>query len=491
MLFPVWTRRTFPAPANAFSKASIRTISRRVPGLLTLLRFQGGLPFAGAGNLLLPGFDGTYRLDHQCATPLCPSPESPWTVPFADPYYPLPSQDQFPTVVPGVSLAGNVFDRGIRMPYFHQYNLSVQWGFGERMLLEAAYAGLRGLDLLRQVAINQARLATPQQPIANAVTGQVVTANSPDATNVALRTPFQGVSAGLLQIQSSGQSTYNSLQLSLAHRKSKGTQFLASYTYSKSLDNGSGGSASTGDVLETAPVLGNQLDPRANRGISNFDRTHRFVLSFVWKLPGFATPQFHWLRRVFSNWQVSGIVSAMSGLPIDVVDGGAGSFYGLAGGTTFARPNWAAGADRRTAMTNIPTGYFFNPFAFTRPVVQANQPIPSSHGQAIASANANTGEPGTDIGDVGRNVLRGPAQRNVDIAVTKRFPLGESRVAELRAEFFNLFNQVNLANPISNLLNAASPFTNTGAIVSPGDFGRIVSTSSNPRLIQLALKLNW
>jgi hypothetical protein len=274
----------------------------------------------------------------------------------------------------------------------------------------------------------------------------------------------------LQQIQSSGQSTYNSLQLSLTQRKFRGMQFLASYTYSKSMDNGSGVSASTGDVLDTTPTLGNQLDPRANRGLSDFDRTHRFVLSYIWKLPR------------FSNWQISGIVSAMSGLPIDVIDGGAGSFYGLNG----ARPNWTAAADRKTVMTNIPSGYFFNPFAFTRPVVQANQPIPSSHGRAIADAA------GIDIGNVGRNILRGPAQRNIDIAVARRFPFGESSNAELRAEFFNLFNHVNLANPISNInAVAASAFSNTGAIVVPGDFGRIFSTSSNPRLVQLALKLNW
>jgi hypothetical protein len=406
-------------------------------------------------------------------------------VPFADPYYPLPSQDQFPTVVTGVSLAGIVFDRGIRTPYFHQYNFSVQWKFAERLQFEAAYAGSRGLDLLRNMTINQARLASPQQPITNAVTGQVITTNSPDPTNVALRTPYQGVEAGLPQIQSSGQSSYNSLQVSLAHRKFKGLQFLASYTYSKSMDNGSGGSASTGDVLETAAILGNQLDPRANRGLSNFDRTHRFVASNVWKLPGFANPRFPPLRKVFSNWQVSGIVSVMSGLPIDIVDGGAGSggpgsFYG----SSTWRPNWAAGADRRTASTNIPPGYFFNPFAFTRPIVQANQPIPSSGGLAIANAT------GTDFGDVGRNVLRGPAQSNVDIALTRRFPFAESSTAEFRVEFFNLFNQVNLANPISNV-STATTFGNTGVILAPGDLGRIVSTSSNPRLIQLALKLNW
>src|SRR5262249_43463454 len=197
--------------------------------------------------------------------------------------------NQFPIVEPGFPLGGNVFDREIRTPYFHQYNLSIQGGSAERLVFEAAYAGSRGLDLLRQIAINQARLATVLQPITNGVTSNVITTNS--LGNAALRTPYQGVDSMTLQIQSSGQSTYNSLQLSLTQRKFRGMQFLASYTYSKSMDNGSGVSASTGDVLDTTPTLGNQLDPRANRGLSDFDRTHRFVLSYIWKLPR------------FSNWQ--------------------------------------------------------------------------------------------------------------------------------------------------------------------------------------------
>jgi hypothetical protein len=78
--------------------------------------------------------------------------------------------------------------------------------------------------------------------------------------------------------------------------------------------------------------------------------------------------------------------------------------------------------------------------------------------------------------------------------VIKRFPILESKSIELRAEFFNLFNHVNLANPISNLsaVPATSIDPNTGIITgSPGDFGRILSTSNNPRLIQFAIKLNF
>ena len=179
----------------------------------------------------------------------------------------------------------------------------------------------------------------------------------------------------------------------------------------------------------------------------------------------------------------------MSGLPIDIVDGAAGSLYGFSGILTFARPSWAPGATRSTATSNIPSGYFLNPFVFVRPAVLTGQIIPSSNGTATAGAT------GTDFGNVGRNVLRGPAQSNVDFSIIKRFRLSASKNIEFRAEFFNLFNHVNFANPISNLNAFASSGgsinPNTGQIINPGDFGRVISTSNNPRLIQFALKLNF
>ena len=177
----------------------------------------------------------------------------------------------------------------------------------------------------------------------------------------------------------------------------------------------------------------------------------------------------------------------MSGLPIDIVDSNAGSFY-FGPKSGLSRPSWAPGATRRTAITNVPAGYFFNALVFVRPVVQSGQSIPSSNGTALANAI------GTDIGNVGRNVLRGPRQSNVDFSIIKRFPISESKNIELRAEFFNLFNHVNFANPTSNFnaVPSRSIDQNTGRIIGdPGDFGRINSTSNNPRLIQLALKLNY
>jgi hypothetical protein len=424
------------------------------------------------------------------APPLYAIRRSPRGVPvrLEDPFVSLPSPDQFPTFANGVNLAQLVFDRSLRTAYFNQYNASVQYALGKDLLFEAAYVGTHGLNLIRNVRINQAALASPQHPIINQVTGQAITTNRPD--NAPLRAPYQGVElVNFQQTQSTAQSTYNSLQISLTRRLSRGLQLLASYTFAKSIDNASGFSVSTGDAVDGFPGIGNQLDNRANRGVSTFDRTQRFVLSYLWDLPPPAFAESSTVSRLlFLNWQVAGIITEMSGLPIDVLDSNAGSFY-LRVNNGNSRPSWAPGATRGTAMSNVPAGYFFNPFAFVRPVVLTGQVIPSSNGMAIAGAT------GTDFGNVGRNDLRGPGQNNIDFSIIKRFPLGESKNIEFRAEFFNLFNHVNLANPISNFnaiqSSGGSIDPNTGRIISPGDFGRITATSNNPRLIQFALKYNY
>jgi len=417
---------------------------------------------------------------------------------FDAPFFTIPPQNQFPTFVPPIPLAGLAFDRGLHTPYMQQYNLSLETSLRKDLILQGAYVGASGRKLFRQVAINQAQLASPQNPVRNSVTGTVFISNSP--SDAPLRAPLQGVLInGFSLNETSADSSYNSLQLSVIARPSNRAQFLASYTYAKSIDNASGmgggagisGVVNTGAVNDSGPIVGNQNDPRANRGVSDFDRTHRFVLSYQWDLPkpGFASHS-RFYRLATWNWETSGILTAMSGLPIDVVDTGAGDLYGIAKGTNpLARPSLVAGMSCQDAFRNIPSGYFLNPTVFARPLVAAGQPIPSSGGTATASAA------GTDIGNVGRNCLRGPRQVNLDFSIAKLFPLAESRTFEFRAEFFNLFNHTNFANPISNLnalfASGGSIDPATGQVLSAGNFGRIISTSNSPRIIQFALKFNF
>jgi hypothetical protein len=412
--------------------------------------------------------------------------------PFANPFPGAPPSGSFPLVPAGTSLGTPYafIDRNNRNPYFQQFNNSVQYEIFRDWVFEVAYAGSRGVRLYRQIDINQARIASQRHPIPNAVTGEMVTINTLE--NAPLRAPLQGADpAFFFMNQSTGQSTYHSLQATLNKRMSQGIQLSASYTFSKSIDNtpaaGGGantdGTVDTGNGLDSAFATGNPLDPRADRGLSDFDRTRRLVVSFVWDLP---TLRFSDSRQsknlLFANWQVSGTVIRMSGLPINIFDVTGASVYGLYSGS---RPNWAPGATIKTAMSHIPPGSYFNPYAFAQALVQPGQPIPSAH-----DPTALAGDAGTDYGNVARNILRGPPQSNLDFSILKRFNLTESKDVEFRASFFNGLNHSSRSNPVGEL-STATLDPNTGHILDPGNFGRILGTSSSPRIIQLLLKFNF
>lgn len=393
--------------------------------------------------------------------------------PFSNPFGTAPPESSFPLVQPGSTVDAEVVDRNARTPYVQQFNTSVQYELWRGTTLQVAYAGSCGTKLFRGLAVNQARIASLSHPITNAVTGQIITDNSDD--NAPLRAPMQGVSTAFFNLnQSTAQSTYHSLQTTLKRQLARGLQFSASYTFSRSIDNtsnpgggaNSDGSLDRGGGLDSGGAWGDQLSPRANRGLSDFDRTHYFIFEYVWDVPRPRSAIFPGSQFLFAGWQVSGIISAMSGLPVDILDPGGGSLYGLFG----ARPNWAPGADAKRAINNAPPGYYFDPSAFAEATVQPGEPIPSAHDPTAVASDF-----GTDVGNVGRNVLRGPAQSNIDVSISKRFALTESSALEFRADFFNLLNHPNRDSPVSDFSSA--------------EFGKVVSFSSSPRVLQFALKL--
>ena len=411
---------------------------------------------------------------------------------LSNPFPGAPPESAFSGIPAGLFLAdGAVADRNNRTPYVKQFNASVQYELWRDTTLQVAYVGTRGSRLFRRVTVNQARIASTLHPIQNVVTGSVVTDNTPG--NAPLRAPLQGVDPGLFDLnQTTATSSYNALQVTIQRKLSHRLQFQAAYTYSRSVDNASnpGGGAFTDGTIDrgTGVDTSSPGSLSGGRALSDFDRTHYFSGYFIWSP---APPAFVGkpsVRHLLSNWEFSGIVTVMSGLPIDIFDPGGGSLYGLLG----ARPNWAPGADRRAALTNIPPGYYFNPGAFAQAIVQPGQPIPSAHDPTALVGGT---DPGTDIGNVGRNVLRGPAQSNVDFSILRRFTIREAKTLELRADIFNVLNHANRDNPISNIgtvtATGGSIDPTTGQILSPGDFGRIVSFSSSPRIVQLALKFKF
>ncbi|MBV9082205.1 MAG: TonB-dependent receptor [Acidobacteriaceae bacterium] len=365
-----------------------------------------------------------------------------------DPFPVLPLSTQFP-VLPVLysppytndhpALGLNSVDPNLRTPYLQQWGLNIQWQAMNQTLVEVGYVGTKGTSLPDRRAINQAILASPSAPING------ITTNT--SANTSLRVPFVGFSpSGLLAEETASDSRYNSLQASVTRRFSHGLRFLASYTFSKALDDISGGMTSI-----FAEIPGDEGNLPSNKGVSDFDRTHRFVLNFGYEIPawGFGWNQTALGKRFFSGWEVSGVVIAQSGTPFSVTDSGGAAFYG----TSNSRASFAAGATLQSAELSGSVESRLNKYFNTGAFVRA----------------------GNYFGNAGRNILRGPGQRNVDLAINKHIRVTEGLNAEFRTEFFNAFNVVNFASP-------------SGSITST-NFGAITATEGNPRVIQLALRL--
>ncbi len=377
---------------------------------------------------------------------------------MSDPFIPVPQPGAFPVnpTIPsplsplapivGVPISGIFIDPELRTPYIQQYNANLQWEFANDYLLEVGYVGSKGTKLLQVITLNQ--------PVYNR-TANVFTA--PFGTALSTQ---KNVAGGIQQAQSSSNSDYNSLQLSVTKRFSRGLQFLSAYTYGKSNDYYSGGT-----INELFAVPGDQLDWRTNYGPSDFDRRHRFVTSFVYDVPKLVSDS-NSARVLLNNWQLNGILTLQTGTPFSVVD--------IVGNNIIQRANLApgfSGSLETSGSTQSRLGGFFNTGAFV-----ASRPILA--GGNLGTPNNPTFDPNHPFGNTPRNFLYGPGQKNMDFSIVKFIPIRESLRAEFRTEFFNLFNWANFANPNTN-------------IAVPSTFGRITATSAGPRVIQFAFKLNF
>jgi hypothetical protein len=370
---------------------------------------------------------------------------------------PLPLTSTFPIFVPRTpdsALFLAAIGRSLNSPYTQQYNLNVQYEFLPDFLWQIGYVGSKTTHLTGCTQFNQALIATPQNP----VNGQTTTTNE----NLTLRQPFAGIAGGSYICQTAFSANYNSLQTTVIKRMRHGLDFQGSYTFSKNLDytSGTGGLASI-----DLDFLGNdQTDPRESRGLDDFDRTHRFVLNFIYEPPGIELKS-RAARAVLSHWRFSGVSVLQSGLPITVTDSTAASVYGNLVGFSRAECTGANPASSGSISSRL-NGYF-NLAAFAPPPTVGN-------GSSVQGSQSLP----TGFGNCGVGILRGPAEHNLDVGIQRDFSLAEAGSLQFRAEIFNFTNTPNFGLPVTD--HAAGPA-----------FGVISSTVTNPRIIQFALKYKF
>jgi hypothetical protein len=396
-----------------------------------------------------------------------------------NPFPNLPPNSSFPnfaaTMLPGPPFTGNSFlrtpaytDADFHEATVQQYGLELQYQH-KTYVFAIAYAGAKGTHLALGRSNNQPFLASASNPVNGLRTNSVANADE--------RVPFLGLSPLVYRLESSGNSIYNSLQTTLKKDMSHGLQFLAAYTFSKSIDD-------AGDSLGAAiggsfgrPIIGqmvynNQNNIAAQRGVSDFDRTHRFVMSGTWNLPGPENARSAAVRKLGGGWSIAGIVTLQSGLPFSILDSAGGTLYGPA--TLYVTGNLAPGATLSDASRSGSVSNRVNQFFNTKTFVPAAF-IPD--GDLIDGKYPVSGG-GTIFGSLGRNILRGPDQRVGDIAVIKTTPLTERMQLIFRWEVFNLLNRPNFANPSND-------------VSTPSAFGVISALTVNPRIMQYALKLEF
>jgi hypothetical protein len=317
-------------------------------------------------------------------------------------------------------------------PYAQHWMASIERQFGAT-LATVSYVGTSSHHLL---VLEEANPANP------ALCLSLGSACGP-FNEQAARTVF-GPQFGSVELQRTiANASYNALEATLQHR-SHGLDLLASYTYSKSIDQSAG-----------LPEPVNPVDPSLSRGLSAFDMRHNFVASFHYALPPIASKGL--LHAVAGGWGIAGIARFTSGLPVTLLNNNDTSLLGTI-------PN---GINNNGVDTPEWTGSSLHLNTDPRngaPVFDASQfSLPAL---------------GT-MGNARRRFFSGPGMENLDATLTREVHLRDDRMVEFRAEAFNVFNHAQFFGPAAVEGNMSS-----------GTFGQAVSAMP-PRLMQMAVRYRF
>jgi hypothetical protein len=392
-----------------------------------------------------------------------------------------------PTIGNGSGILHVFQQNGISQPYSQMYDLGIQRELPWNLFTSVTYVGNHGVHL--PSALNPTNQLNPAYLSLGQTLGQTWTSPAAQAalqslgfgmaggyytpyTNFINDFPNQTLAQALIQypqflptengntlnnFDTNGVSIYNALQATLQRRFANGLSFLTSYTYSKVMSNSDDG------FSVNTPTAINKFNHRAEWAVSSADQTHLLTLSGVYELPfGSGKPFFNSHnfvgREIIGGWQLSGVFQYASGTPFGI------SASGSPLETGGNRANTVAGApihlNYNNYYKNLPV---FNTAAFTDP------------GRfAVGDAARNQGD------------LRNPFSSNENLALAKKFSFGEKVTAELRMEYFNVLNRMQVCGPTDENVSDSRTLTN-------GNFGYVVGPcqGNNPRQGQAYFRVNF
>jgi hypothetical protein len=322
-------------------------------------------------------------------------------------------------LAPPIPLLLFAMQKNWRDGYVQEWNLDQQYSITPNLVLDVAYVGNKGTKIPDVIPINQA-----------------VPGANPDPQT---RRPYQNFGS-ITYRDSEGWANYHALQMRLQRSFSNGMSFLASYTYSKTLNDQS--------LYELDAGIQNVNNLNAEKALADQDARQRFVISYLYELPfghgkAFGSSASAVVQQFIGGWQINGITLFQTGHPWTALMG-------------FDNANVGDGTDRPN---------------------QVGDPN-LSHGDRSAThwfnVNAFVAAPPGTFGNAGRNNIVGPGINKFDFSVVKTFNLAEEKRLEFRTEIFNLVNHTN--------------YLTVGNVINTPSFGQLTS-SADPREIQFALKV--
>jgi hypothetical protein len=405
----------------------------QTPGRETVIRGGGGIFYDMGYGSIANAFGDTFPF-----TTLKNLPNVP---------YPLSAANAAPLTTPTISRI-YVFEPDIKTPLTYQWNFAVEQSLGQNQTLTASYVAALGRELLRLDTIWGTSVGGTLNPAVFPPNGQVIVARN------------------------TATSDYHALQAQFQRRLTKGLQVLASYSWAHSIDI-----ASNDSFNVNTPAA--RIDPRIDRGNSDFDVRHAFSSAVTYDIPRFLKRQMG--DAIFRSWSVDALVTARSATPVNVI-------YSIStpgiGGIATVRPDLVEGIPLYIDDPTAPGGRRFNNTRVTSP----GNPNPQI-GPFLRPFPARQGS-------FGRNVLRGFSVYQLDLGIRRQFNFTDRMNLQFKSEFFNIFNHPNFGDPDGLLASSTFGFSTAMLGRSLGSGGVLGGFNplyqiGGPRSIQFSVKLGF